>query len=513
MTPRALAIALGALVVSACASPRDAASARRHFDERLAQQLTPLLEEAIRFRTYQGNVAARDAQQHWLLGVAERFRFTARDAGKIVEIELAGPPGAPVLGLVVHGDVQPVEEKSWSIPPFEGVTRDGYVLGRGAADDKGPLVQALLAMKALEGAGPARTHTIRLLVGSDEESDNTDVTEYLASHRPPDYSLILDYVFPVVVGEKAWTGLYVSAKPGGRLADELPFRIESLEAGLSPSIVPDRAELTLRWIRGVPSWGSLTERLRSKPLPEGTRLEIAETLGDPGRLHVLARGRSAHGGVNIEGGRNALVALARATAGLLPASGENDLLAFARLAGEDIYGTGLGLTESDPVWGRYLVNVATVKPEDGGRLRLTVVLRRPPPRTGPQIRAYLEKLVAGFNARTGAKLTVDGYWEDEPLGFDPEGKLVRRLLAAYSRVTGESAPPAVAGGGTYAKRLPNSIAFGMWFPGKPYPGHDVDERISVHDLQRGTRVLIEALADIACGPRIERPFDASSPGH
>ena len=38
--------------------------------------------------------------------------------------------------------------------------------------------------------------------------------------------------------------------PGARSYAELPFRIEKLEAGLSGSIVPDRAALTLRWMRG-----------------------------------------------------------------------------------------------------------------------------------------------------------------------------------------------------------------------------------------------------------------------
>jgi succinyl-diaminopimelate desuccinylase len=496
-----------AIVLAGCAAPRGTTDAQRIYDEHLASRMVPLLEEAIRFPTVQGNTAARDAQQAWLMKTAAGLGFTARDAGKVVTIDLPGPSEGPVLGLVVHGDVQPVEARGWTIPPFEGVEREGFVLGRGAADDKGPMIQALLAMKALDRSGVARTHTIRLLVGSDEESDNLDIKEYLAANRPPDYSLVLDYLFPVVVGEMAWTGLYLDTLPGARSNAELPFRIDSLRAGLSGSIVPDRAELTLRWIRGVPQWGSLTARLGAKPLPEGTRLEIVEPLADPRRLTVIAHGKSAHGGVNLEGGRNALVALARATEGLLPASGENDLLAFARMAGQDLYGTGLGLTENDPVWGRYLVNVATIKPTDDGKLRLVVVLRRPPPRTGPQIRAYLQALVARFNARTGAKLSVDGYWADEPLSFDIEAKLVKRLLADYARTTGETARPAVAGGGSYARRLPNSIAFGMWFPGKPYPGHDVDEKIAVDDLHRGARVLIAALSDIACGPRIERPFE------
>jgi succinyl-diaminopimelate desuccinylase len=79
-------------------------------------------------------------------------------------------------------------------------------------------------------------------------------------------------------------------------------------------------------------------------------------------------------------------------------------------------------------------------------------------------------------------------------------------MADYVRATGENAPPAISGGGTYAKRIPNSIAFGMWFPGKPYPGHDVDEQITVRDLNRGVSVLIEALSDIATSEPMRDPF-------
>ena len=40
---------------------------------------------------------------------------------------------------------------------------------------------------------------------------------------------------------------------------------------------------------------------------------------------------------------------------------------MARLAGRDLYGSGLGLTASHPLWGRYAVNVATLKPVEGRR--------------------------------------------------------------------------------------------------------------------------------------------------
>ncbi|MGE3842228.1 MAG: Sapep family Mn(2+)-dependent dipeptidase [Vicinamibacterales bacterium] len=495
------------VLIAGCSPTRSVDEARRYYSERLASRTVPMLREAIGFPTVQGDTVARDAQQAWLLETASELGFTAHDTGKIVEIDLPGPAGAPVLGLVVHGDVQPAEASAWSTRPFVAEERDGFLYGRGAADDKGPLVQALLAMKALQDAGPERTHTIRLLVGSDEESTNTDVAEYLAANKPPDYSLVLDYLFPFVVVEKAWTGLFLSTAPGPHGRSPLPYRIDRLQAGLSPSIVPDRAEMTLTWTDGVPTWGSLIERFKGKPIPDGTRLEFTPEAGDPKRLTVIAHGKSSHGGVNLEGGRNALVALARASEGLLPPSGAGDLLAFARFAGEDLYGTSLGLVDNDPVWGRYLVNVATIRPAKNGELTLTVVLRRPPPRTGPQIKAHLEQVVAKFNQDSGASLRVDGFWEDEPFFKNPDSKIVKRLLSAYASVTGSEAKPTVAGGGTYAKRLPNAVAFGMWFPGQPYPGHDVDERIPIADLHRGTEVLIAALGDLACHERIEAPFE------
>src|SRR5205807_843584 len=148
-------------------------------------RLESLLVEAIRFPTVAGNDQARKDQQAWLLKTAARLGLAARDAGPVTEIELPGPKGVPVLGLVVHGDVQPVEEKHWTVPPFAGVVQGGNIFGRGAADDKGPLVTALLAMSDLRGA--PLTHTVRLLVGSDEESGSQDMKTYLSSHAPPSY--------------------------------------------------------------------------------------------------------------------------------------------------------------------------------------------------------------------------------------------------------------------------------------------------------------------------------------
>ena len=139
------------------------ASVTKVYERDYAKQLVPLLSEVLQFPTTQFDAEAHAAQKAWLAKTAHDLGFVYRDAGLIDEIELPGPQNAPVLGLMVHGDVQPVDVDEWFFPPFIGKFDETYVYGRGSADDKGPLVQALLAMKALERSGVARTHTVRLL--------------------------------------------------------------------------------------------------------------------------------------------------------------------------------------------------------------------------------------------------------------------------------------------------------------------------------------------------------------
>ena len=480
-----------------------------HYDRRLAPRMVPLLSEVIRFPTVAGNTKAWTDQKAWIQKLAGDLGFEVRDAGKVMEVDLpatGGREGAPVLGLLVHGDVQPVDDH-WNIPPFSGTVKDGRVLGRGAADDKGPMIQALLAMKALKEAGPARTSTIRLLVGSDEESTNTDIADYLKANRPPDFSLVLDSAFPVVVGEKAWNALTLATQRPTAPTTDRPWTVAALEAGLATSIVPDRAVLRLISAAGEEPLAALRKRLETRPLDPGCRVAFSLAPEEAGTsLTITIQGKAAHGGVNLEGGRNALVALARLLDGELPPGGADDLLAFARQAGRDLYGTGLGLTESDALWGRCAMNVATLKPGADGGLMLTLNIRATPRRYGPALEAHLRQVVSEFAAARHATFSFGGFFGDTPLAFDPQSRLVKRLMADYGRATGRADQPAISGGGTYAKRMPHAIAFGMWFPGRPYPGHDVDEQVPIEDLHRGVHVLIETLADLACGEPLQGPF-------
>jgi acetylornithine deacetylase/succinyl-diaminopimelate desuccinylase-like protein len=140
-------------ILLAATLQKNVASVTKIYERNYATKLVPMLTEVISFPTTQFDAEGHAAQKAWLAKTARDLGFTYRDAGLISEIELPGPPNAPVLGLMVHGDVQPAEADAWSFAPFTGKADAAYVYGRGSADDKGPLVQALLAMKSLADSG------------------------------------------------------------------------------------------------------------------------------------------------------------------------------------------------------------------------------------------------------------------------------------------------------------------------------------------------------------------------
>jgi succinyl-diaminopimelate desuccinylase len=319
-------------------------------------------------------------------------------------------------------------------------------------------------------------------------------------------TLVLDSEFPVVVGEKAWDALALTVRDPyrRRSASRAPWSLVDVKAGVTPSIVPPEAVAKVRWTSTDRSGFASALKALCPAAPPGGYACRATPEGED--VVLTTTGRAAHSGMNLEGGRNAIVFLANLLEDKLDASGAADLLAFAALAGKDLHGGSLGLGQKDALWGTYSVNVAMFQPADAGGLTLTINLRRIPPMTHQEVKAHLAGRVAAFSRARGATIEVGGFFGDEPFFVPPDAKLVQRLMAAYQRATGQSATPAIAGGGTYAKRLPHAIAFGMWFPGRPYPGHDVDERVPLADLERGVSVLLEAMNDLAYSAPMHDPL-------
>ena len=96
-----------------------------------------------------------------------------------VVITHAGTIGKPVLVLNGHLDtVDELDQSRWSVPPFEGVVKDGKLYGRGATDMKGGLAAALMAARALREAGTLLKGNLVIQAAVGEETGEPG-TKYL----------------------------------------------------------------------------------------------------------------------------------------------------------------------------------------------------------------------------------------------------------------------------------------------------------------------------------------------
>lgn len=81
-------------------------------------------------------------------------------------------PAAKPIALMAHQDMVPIAsgtEKAWSVDPFAGEIKDGFVWGRGALDNKGNLMAQMEAIEMLIASGFQPKQTIYLVMGDDEE--------------------------------------------------------------------------------------------------------------------------------------------------------------------------------------------------------------------------------------------------------------------------------------------------------------------------------------------------------
>ena len=154
--------------------------------------------------------AVRDALD-CCLAIAERLGYeTGDDEGYVGFADIPGErPGQ--LATIAHVDVVPAGP-GWSTDPYTMERRDGWLLGRGVIDDKGPAVLSLYAGAYLLHAGITPRYTFRALIGCDEEAGMTDVHHYLEGHEQPLFLFTPDAEFPVCNAEKGcFGGTFTSA--------------------------------------------------------------------------------------------------------------------------------------------------------------------------------------------------------------------------------------------------------------------------------------------------------------
>ena len=86
------------------------------------------------------------------------------------------------IALVHHMDVVPATVSTWTVPPFSGVLRDGFVYGRGALDMKSEGIAQIMAVVALKRGGVPLTRDLVIIANADEELGSTGALVFADRH-------------------------------------------------------------------------------------------------------------------------------------------------------------------------------------------------------------------------------------------------------------------------------------------------------------------------------------------
>jgi acetylornithine deacetylase/succinyl-diaminopimelate desuccinylase-like protein len=103
------------------------------------------------------------------------------------------PAVAPTVMVYGHVDVQPPDPlELWESDPFTLEERDGWLFGRGVADDKGQLYMLVKAASELAAAGELPVN-VRVCCDAEEETGGHQIVDFLAAdERGADAAIIFD---------------------------------------------------------------------------------------------------------------------------------------------------------------------------------------------------------------------------------------------------------------------------------------------------------------------------------
>ena len=388
--------------------------------------------------------------------------------------------GEDYVAALGHLDVVP-EGGNWTYPPYGGEIHDGKLYGRGATDDKGPSMAALFALAAIKDLGLPLSKRVRILFGTNEETGSKDLAYYASREKPPVAGFTPDAAFPAIYAEKGGCKFTLSKKLTGTGGS---VRLLSLHAGERVNIVPDRAEAVVsarepqQLITACAAFAaSRSVQIEASPAADGT-------------VALVSRGKAAHASLPHQGINAAMQLLAFLAECELPADSLAYLKAVTAAIGEETDGSSLGIAYRDDASGSLTLNAGLLR-FTGDTIALTCDVRFPVTWTGEQV---ITKVRSAAD-RLGIELASFSF--GKPLFFPKDHPLIATLQTVFTTVTGTAIEPIAIGGGTYAKHLANTVAFGPQFPGQPDLCHQPDEYIALDDLVLCAKIYARAIYELA----------------
>jgi succinyl-diaminopimelate desuccinylase len=420
---------------------------------------------------------------NFLLQKAEQYDFFVKNINGYAGVVEHGE-GNESVGILCHIDVVPAGD-GWTSPPFSAEIRNNRIYARGAIDNKGPTMAAFFALAIVKELELPLSKRIRIIIGTDEESNWRCVDHYFKHEEMPTVGFAPDADFPIIHAEKGITD--VTFTWDYREASEprlVPLKLSRFQAGERFNMVPDSARAIISGERD--QLEKVEERFK-RFLLNNTHNGFAQF---EDQLLILSyEGVSAHGSTP-ENGLNAGVYLAQ----FLSTN------PFQKLADEylefivqycDFTGEALGIAASDDISGALSMNAGLLYFDESGEAKVGLNIRYPVTASGEGCIQKL-KQVAQSNK---AVFTVHDHMS--PNYVNENHPLIKTLQDVYKHQVGEEAKLLAIGGGTYARSLKTGVAFGPMFPGREDVAHKKDEYIDIDDLLRMTAIYAEAMYELA----------------
>ncbi len=342
--------------------PQDLAAAVARLMPRARAELTELVRFASVADPRQFPREECEKAARWVADAltAEGFEDVAvldtPDESQSVYGVLPGPPGAPVVLLYAHYDVQPpLDEDAWLSPPFDLTERDGRWYGRGTADCKGGLLMHLTALRSLRELGGVPV-TVKMIVEGSEEQGTGGLERYAEQHPElltadavvigdagnfrvgrPTVTAMLRGMTLVEVGVRTLAGNLHSGQFGGAAPDALAALVRMLDSlrdasgataidglegegvwdGLDYAEADFRADAKVLDGVDLIGSGSVSDRLWARPAVTVMGIECPSLVGATPSVQAAARALVSlrvPPGTDAEKAQEALIAHLRAAA-------------------------------------------------------------------------------------------------------------------------------------------------------------------------------------------------------
>lgn len=420
----------------------------------------------------------------YILNLGEELGFRTKNVdGYCGYIEFG--EGEELVGIIGHLDVVPVGE-GWTYSPFSGTIHNGKLYGRGAIDDKGPVIASLYAMKVVMEKCKVNKR-VRLILGINEERDWKCIDYYKEKEELPTIGFSPDADFPCIYAEKGVMSLFIKDDYSSYLNESLI--IETIDCKDNAiNVVPKECSAKIK----INNEQIDIEALYTYALSqiEAYQFNINIEKLDNNQLKITSFGTSAHA-AHPELGDNAISKLLVLLNNIFSHFNTNIgiLHLFNNYFNTEYNGEKLGL-DFDDESGALTINVGRVSLEDN-LLKIGLNLRVP-------VKTKLSVITDKFIEITTPypKITLETTDIKEPLYIPKDDYLVTTLCGIYNKITGRSQEPIAIGGATYARAFDNCISFGANMPGNKDMCHQADEFVDIEDLILASKIYAEAIYEL-----------------